>query len=95
MIRMALGFATVRRGLAAAVYHWWRRSHAFVQRPPAPPSPTIVLLPPADAEADKEVALIRGIRSGVLRNKEAVENGNDCGMRAAALLAEARMTFST
>ena len=48
MIRMALGFA-VRRGLAAAVYHWWRRSHAFVQRPPAPPSPTIVLLPPADA----------------------------------------------
>ena len=45
MIRMALGFA-VRRGLAAAVYHWWRRSHAFVQRPPVPPSPIVALLPP-------------------------------------------------
>ena len=29
MIRMALGFA-VRRGLAAAVHHWWRRSHRRV-----------------------------------------------------------------
>ena len=46
MIRMALGFA-VRRGLAAAVYHWWRRSHAFIRRaPPAPPSPMLVRLPP-------------------------------------------------
>ena len=45
MIRMALGFA-VRRGLAAAVFHWWRRSHALGQRPPAPPTPMLVLLPP-------------------------------------------------
>ena len=45
MIRMALGFA-VRRGLAAAVFHWWRRSHALGQRPPAPPSSIVVLPPP-------------------------------------------------
>jgi hypothetical protein len=30
-----------------------------------------------DAEADKEVALIRSIRSGVLREKEAVKNGKE------------------
>ena len=45
MVRMALGFA-VRRGLAAAVFHWWRRSHALGLRPPAPPTSTLVLLPP-------------------------------------------------
>ena len=38
MVRMALGFA-LRRGHAAAVYHWWRRSHALGQRPPAPLPP--------------------------------------------------------
>ena len=50
MVRMALGFA-VRRGLAAAVYHWWRRSHALVRRPPVLPSPMLILLPPPSLAA--------------------------------------------
>jgi hypothetical protein len=46
MIRMALGFA-VRRGLAAAVYHWWRRFPALGQRPPTPPPPPPPSPPPS------------------------------------------------
>ena len=45
MIRMALCFA-VRRGLATAVYRWWRRFPALDPRPPPPPHPPQPRPPP-------------------------------------------------